>query len=445
MNHRITYESLKAAAKQKGMKVTDLIALSPSNDPWAAGKPADVRLARWFAELWQSFGYTEGVHIRRMHYQIISQDPPVELPDDSGAGYENTERCWDILNAAAKQARYLGYVDPLAFVDRRNPQPVIYNAGQPDDPYVGTTRQLADDFAALPDFPSAPTYTLTNYNAQGRQRYLVEICAEKSTMNDVLLPICERHGFNLVTGLGELSITAALAAVRRIFALGKPARILYISDFDPAGASMPVAYARKVEFFVRELAKEYPEADVRLEPIVLTAAQVRQYQLPRTPIKETERRAARFEQRFGEGAVELDALEALYPGQLEQIVLRAAGRYYDDTLETRIRDERERLVRDLLRERDAAIDERAGDIAEVRARYAEARAQAEAILEPVLRDLRTLWNELEDALRDRALDPDEYPLPEPEEARERESDLYDSSRSYGEQLAAYKRHQQKVS
>jgi hypothetical protein len=31
-------------------------------------------MAKWFAELWRQFGYTTGVHLRRVHYQVISQD-----------------------------------------------------------------------------------------------------------------------------------------------------------------------------------------------------------------------------------------------------------------------------------------------------------------------------------------------------------------------------------
>jgi hypothetical protein len=41
---------------------------------------------------------------------------------------------------------------------------------------------------------------------------------------------------------------------------------------------------------------------------------VRQYRLPRTSIKPSELRKQRFEDTFGTGAVELDALETLHPG-----------------------------------------------------------------------------------------------------------------------------------
>ncbi|MGH8604949.1 MAG: hypothetical protein ACREXR_19825, partial [Gammaproteobacteria bacterium] len=79
-------------------------------------------------------------------------------------------------------------------------------------------------------------------------------------MNDVLLPICNQHGANLVTGAGELSVTAVQSLVERI--TSKPTRIFYISDYDPAGQSMPVAVARKLEFLLRD-----SDADVRLYPI----------------------------------------------------------------------------------------------------------------------------------------------------------------------------------
>ena len=40
------------------------------------------------------------------------------------------------------------------------------------------------------------------------QRYHIEIWAEKTTMNDVLLPLCQRYGVNLITGAGEQSLTS---------------------------------------------------------------------------------------------------------------------------------------------------------------------------------------------------------------------------------------------
>jgi hypothetical protein len=154
--------------------------------------------------------------------------------------------------------------------------------------------------------------------------YLVEVWCEKTTMNDVLVPLCRKRRVNFVAGAGEMSETQTRLLMERAIAANKPVRIFYVSDFDPAGRSMPVAVSRRIEFY---LAKNDHEVDMRLIPLVLSAQQCQEYNLPRTLIKETERRAARFEAQFGEGATELDALEALHPGTLEKLTDRAISRY----------------------------------------------------------------------------------------------------------------------
>src|SRR5262249_51819997 len=154
--------------------------------------------------------------------------------------------------------------------------------------------------------------------AAADQPYLVEIWVEKSTMNDVLEPLCGQLSVNLVTSLGFQSMTAAvnlLQRAARLAAAGRPCRVFYISDYDPAGDGMPVAVARQIEFWLSQYA---PGADIKLTPLVLTREQVVAYDLPRTPIKESDRRRANFEALHGEGAVELDALEALHPGELRR-------------------------------------------------------------------------------------------------------------------------------
>src|SRR5205085_2565752 len=185
-------------------------------------------------------------------------------------------------------------------------------------------------------------YHISNYRSE--QAYHLEIWCEKSTMNDVLEPLCKRYGANLQTGLGELSITATLALAHRLQEANKPARILYVSDFDPAGQSMPVAVSRKMEYFVRTLGLA---VDVRVFPVVLTLEQVQYYGLPRTPIKDTERWRVGFEDRYGEGAVELDALEALYPGELQAVLQQCLAYYYDTTLHERTQHAQAILERDL--------------------------------------------------------------------------------------------------
>ena len=84
------------------------------------------------------------------------------------------------------------------------------------------------------------------------QRYAIEIWCEKSTINDILLPLGQRYRCNVVTGVGEMSRTRCVELVARAREHGRPTIILYLSDFDPGGVSMPTAVARKIEHLLRK-------------------------------------------------------------------------------------------------------------------------------------------------------------------------------------------------
>ena len=431
------YGQIKQLAKTTGQRVTDLIVLAPQNDPFYTGTPNDWALAEWFAQLWHAFGYTSGVHIRRVHYQIVSQDPPVLLPN--GTVYENTLDCWDLLNLASKAARYLGLVDPAAFRDRRNPEPVVYARHWRSRPGVYASGDIETSDLSLPAFPALPQYQISGY--RGQQAYHVELWCEKSTMNDVLEPLCQHYGANLQTGLGELSITATLALVSRLRQANTPARILYVSDFDPAGQSMPVAVSRKIEYFVRTLGLDL---DVRVFPVVLTLDQVQHYGLPRTPIKETERRRVGFESRHGEGAVELDALEALYPGELQAVLSRYIECYYDSSLSERVAQAQARLHEDLGFVWRQVLAPYAAEVQELQSIYEQLQEELTGRLAGYSQRMQHLWHAMRSDLEAAVPNLLYYPLPLPEYPDEIGEGLYNSARDYLEQVEAYKAFQGKL-
>ena len=192
----------------------------------------------------------------------------------------------------------------------------------------------------------------------------------------------------------------------------KPGRIFYISDFDPAGYSMPCAVSRKIEYLLQA---ESLDLDVKLQRLLLNREHVEQYRLPRTPIKNTERRAASFEARHGEGAVELDALEALHAGVLSRIVTNVLSHFYSEeaAAEARVK---ERLLRQAIR----------SHAADITARYTP---EIEAIRE-MNRELAAMSiPDLEGYEPDRA---------EPDADDKAFDWLFDSNRGYLEQIAVYK-------
>lgn len=472
------YDTLKQIAAENKLRVTDLLALAPQNDPFYTGRPAEIDAAQWFFILFQRFGYTTGVHLRRIHYQIVSQNPPVAMPN--GEVYENTERCWDFLNNAAKWARYMELVPASRFVDRRNPDAIIHaRFYSPDhwmyhDPTPGIAITESDnlwDAYQVPDLPTLPELPATvpdfprlfpvGYEGV-QQDYLIEIWSEKTTMNDVLIPLCQQYGVNLVTGAGELSVTAVIQFIKRIEAADKPARILYISDFDPAGLGMPISVARKIEYYLRKMDGA---PDVKLDPIVLNPDQIERYNLPRVPVKDSDRRKSNFENAYGQGQVELDALEALYPGELGKIVRLAILNYYDDHLEDRAWTTRSELSWRLDDERGKVLKENADEIATLEKMYrvildgyAQTRTEFSELtraFQPKLdtyvthmKELRSrgweLYNEIRKQLETVDVDLTDYDLPEPDLPKEPQGQLYESWRSYIEQLRYYKNHRNNV-
>lgn len=469
----MNYNEIKAIAKDSDYHVADLIALARKNDPFYRGSKGDLIKAQWFKQVWTNSGYSTGVHLRRIHYRIVST--PTPKPD--GTPYENTIKDWNYLNLAAKCARYLGLVAPSAFVDRRNPDPHVFaewfnpRPGQWDDPTPRTA--LQDDpelwpqltvpdppqLEPVPDLPDLPHYEIEGYE-YNQQLYHLEIWTEKTTMNDVLEPICRETKTNLVTGPGELSITSVVALMARVAQARRPARILYISDFDPAGLGMPISIARKIEFFQRENGRAH--LDIRLEPIVLTAQQLTHYHLPRVPVKDSDKRKARFEADHGEGQVELDALEALYPGELAKIVTREINRYYDPELNARTRNARSEakqaqadLEADLVKhyqwrldEIDTNYDELYSAFNVINDQFNELAAQLQPALDDLNAQLQVIsanaeavHTEIADDFRANLQDPaDDNPLPEPDLETERDTLLYQSQRTYFDQLRYYKRY-----
>ena len=423
--------------------------LSGGNDPFYAGRGARRAEAQWFADLWAEFGFGPGTHLRRVHYNLLSH--AVQCVD--GSQYQNSFECWSRLLRGSRDARYLGLVAAEDIVDHRNGEVIEHflrrqsdAALSVDDPEFLWSRLIIELGASLPE---PPDYSFTP--ACVDQRYLVEIWTEKSTINDILAPIARQFRANILPGPGETSATRCHELMRRARRDGMPVRILYISDFDPGGMSMPVAAARKIEFYLR---RDAPDLDVQVNPIALTHEQCVRYRLPRIPLKETERRAAAFEERFGEGATELDALEALHPGVLGQIIRDEIARYYDDDLDDRIEQEADAFRGDLDEAREAIIGRHAAERQAIERAYSRLRNRMNPELRAIMRRysrsyqaivgrFQRLQETIAEELADEAPDVGGIDWPEPDDGDEDDDPLFNSTRDYVKQVDRFKAHQGK--
>jgi hypothetical protein len=430
------YAAVKALAESLGRPCPTLMALAQVNDPFAIG-PERRKGAEWFARLWHRFQIGDGIHVRRIHYRLISQHRPFRMSD--GTRYENTIECWNKLGHASRDARYLDLVPADHFVDRRNSEAIEHLSGSDSDASLDVLfeepRIEASECHDVPQLPrlclDPPTFA---------QPYHVELWCEKTTVNDVLVSLAQQYGLNVVTGSGELSLTACVKLVERAEESGRPVRILYISDFDPAGQSMPVSVARKIEHRLR---LKGLDLDIQVRPVALSLEQCRQYRLPRTPIKTTERRRAGFEQRFGEGATELDALEALHPGELAQILRREIGRYFDTGLDQRVRESAREIKNVVAGINQHVHAQHATNIDALEEEWQSIEAEHVRRIEQWRERAEPVWQAIAEELEEQAPNLDGVEWPGPEVADEDDDPLFDSTRDYVAQIDRYKLHQGK--
>jgi hypothetical protein len=107
-------------------------------------------------------------------------------------------------------------------------------------------------------------------------------------------------------------------------------------------------------------------------------------------MKETERRADKWRERFGVEQTEIDALATLRPQQLAQIVEEAVAPYWDQTLDERrieavreARKEAQQILAGIIAEKRERIDGAEAMLAKARA----AANKVEAAIVPILTEI----------------------------------------------------------
>jgi hypothetical protein len=454
------YAWLTSIARENNLRFDALLVKSKDNDPFFCGAPAHWRAARWFEERWQAFGYTSGVHSRRVHYRVVSLPESDPLRRHyNGQPYENTLQHWHDLSEASKHARRLRLIDRDDYRDQRNPECLVYDgsvarqvqpvAYGPQAGELAAPEMPSTDSDALDVDLSLPLPHLGGYDyLPDDQPYLLEVWIEKSTLDDVLGPICEELGINFQRNTGVSSDTRANDLRNRILASGKSARIFYLADFDPRGDIMPQSVGRDIEFRLWQDTTLPEGTDVKLCHLGLTLAQVQLWQLPGLPVNMNDTAAKGFTEAYGARSTELDALEALQPGELARMVREAASPYRDLDLAARLAEARQEAAHVVGQAWAKATQKQRDEVArlndelrQITARYRDRLVRLDAELQ---RDLEPLRERAEAAYRDTLAISESFEVALPDrpapkiELPDESSWLYDSGRDYQQQLAAYR-------
>jgi hypothetical protein len=131
------------------------------------------------------------------------------------------------------------------------------------------------------------------------QSVYVEIWIEKDALAGVIFDVTERWDVPLMVTRGYASLLYLYEAAETYEAAKKPVYIYYLGDYDPSGVDIN----RSVEKRMREFA---PSAEIHFERIAVTPTQIRLYQLPTRPTKQSDTRSRNFE---SDTSVELDAMQ----------------------------------------------------------------------------------------------------------------------------------------
>ena len=342
MEHRDRKQQILDEAGARGLSTKDLKVLT--TDPYLVGTEGEYRDAQWAAGLWDQMmaSRQKALHIRGFHYWVQSRR--VKKPNGKIYG-DDPIKDWRWLMKACQIARYLRVGEWRDLIDMKHPNVQDYDNYDCDTGLYMTDSTVEDiireDLRNMVDtLMDRATWLAPRYKAEGYQTYHTEVWCEKNSMGFVIEPVCRRNGAAYQPLVGQSSVEKVEMLVRRVMQAaeaGKKVRIWYIADWDRYGWWMVTAVARKLEFM---LIDRGIEADVKLTRLALNDDQINKYDLPKAP-------------KLGEAVVELDALEAIHPGELAKIVRNALNPYVDNKNPRIVSEENSRMeskLREILEE-----------------------------------------------------------------------------------------------
>lgn len=453
-------EELKKVAKEQKVQIKDVLALTPTYDPFYMGSDADHRRAQWAKELydWVIEKWDDrrlelmkiGIHVgsmphaRAIHYLLLTGHPnPIRW---DGKRYKGSHIEWTNLQDCFKKAKLLGYISFGRIEDHKHPI-VTTNLVRADDSEIERpedegilTRQVSFDDISYNfniDFKDQlDIYIWEEWvkNIQKRIPVHLEIWTEKQ--RELVDAVAREYWVNVQNAVGQQTYENVYSLLKRAMeeSEGRPLRIIYLSDFDPRGEmTMPVGVARIAEWMLTNLA-EFEGLDVKLRKVILTEEQVNRYSLPPAPVKTTESMKNRWEEMIGDSVCEIDSIETLFATDMVGILRDEFRRYIPDQ-QLRKFKRFENNYRNLVMDYNTLLEKRIAEMNE------KANGIIRGKVKNVLKDFKFDINlDMSDKYQE-ILDMEEEFENEDTEWEIDDGDvnwLFDSNRGYGKQLQKYK-------
>lgn len=262
-----------------------------------AGTRAIIRKANTLIADYQAQGYK--LTLRQLYYQFVQRNWLVNKQSEY-------KRLGEILN----DARLAGLVDWDAIEDRgRNlmPTPMWGAPGDTDSP-----AEFIADWGR--HFKNDPWVNQPNY---------CEVWIEKEALIGVVERPCRRWRVPYFACKGYVSASEMYDSAQRLQGIaesGQEVTIIHLGDHDPSGTQMTENIAERIELLSRET------EGITVNRIALTMAQIREYNPPPNPAKETDSRYRAYCAQYGtKSSWELDSMQpsvidALVDAEIESLV-----------------------------------------------------------------------------------------------------------------------------
>jgi len=235
---------------------------------------------------YQSQGYT--LTLRQLYYQFVAR-----------GWIPNKQTEYNKLGTLISNARLAGLIDWSVIEDRTRNLEKLASWDSPADILTACANQF-------------------RYDRWDTQDTYCEVWIEKEALVGVIQRVCDEYRVPYFACRGYSSQSEQYSAGKRFARLhdeGKHVVIFHLGDHDPSGLDMTRDNLDRLRMFVKADENDdlwHPE----VRRLALNMDQVRQYNPPPNPAKQTDSRFEGYISKFGEQSWELDALNPTIIGEL---------------------------------------------------------------------------------------------------------------------------------
>lgn len=260
--------------------------------------------------------------VRQLYYQMIARDLFPEKWAMGRSKTKNTPQNYAKFAGIVSDARNAGLVDWSAIEDRGRESVIPSHWDNPAQIVKAAASQFRID------------------RWEGQSNY-VECMVEKDALSGILEPVCNSLDIRFSANRGYSSSTALYETGKRMEEAckqGKNIFILYLGDHDPSGIDMTRDIAERVSMYSRSL-------DLDVMRLALNMEQVRKWNPPENPAKQTDSRFKGYIVKYGNASWELDAVE---PRELASLVTTTVQQLIDEDIWSEIAEKEEKMKSDLM-------------------------------------------------------------------------------------------------